>query len=115
MGETGAFTEIAIGAGEARATLRREHLDELCRGHFPDDPLVPGAMLVGIMAELACLMMGEPDRAPTVVERAVFLQRVVPRTDVTVTATRRDGRVDAEVRVAGTPAARGTFVFGTFP
>jgi 3-hydroxymyristoyl/3-hydroxydecanoyl-(acyl carrier protein) dehydratase len=112
MREASVFTEVVIGVDEARATLRRDHVAELCRGHFPEEPLVPGAMLVGIMAEVASLVLGGPVRAPAEVERAVFLGRVVPQEGIIVTATRRGQRIDAEIRVGGTPAARGVFHFG---
>jgi 3-hydroxymyristoyl/3-hydroxydecanoyl-(acyl carrier protein) dehydratase len=112
MERASVFTDIVIGVDEARVTLRREHVAELCRGHFPEEPLVPGAMLVGIMAEVASLALGDPVRAPAEVERAVFLARVAPQEGIVVTATRHGERVDAEVRVGGTPAARGVFNFG---
>jgi 3-hydroxymyristoyl/3-hydroxydecanoyl-(acyl carrier protein) dehydratase len=111
MQDTGALAEVVIAADEARATLRRDHVAELCRGHFPGEPLVPGATLVGIMAELASRLLGVPDESPREVVRAVFLRRVVPQDGIVVAATRHGRRVDVEVRVADAPAARGEFRF----
>ena len=115
MGDTRALDEIVIDARTARARVSREHAAELCRGHFPDDPLVPGALLVGVMAELASVLVGAPGRPPAEVVRAVFVRRVSPDDAITVTATRDGGRVVVEVHADGSRAARGVFRFGERP
>jgi 3-hydroxymyristoyl/3-hydroxydecanoyl-(acyl carrier protein) dehydratase len=112
MGDARALADIVIDAATARARVRRERAVELCRGHFPGEPIVPGAMLVGIMAELASVLVGEPDGAPTTIVRARFVRRVEPDDAITVTATRTGARVDVELLTAGVRAARATFDFG---
>ena len=109
-GET-RFRALAVHGSEARATLTPAHAERLCAGHFPGQPLVPGAALVGLMAEVAARAAGRPDAAPAEVVRAVFVARVHPRDPIEITARARAGRVDADVRCAGRRAARATFRF----
>jgi 3-hydroxymyristoyl/3-hydroxydecanoyl-(acyl carrier protein) dehydratase len=107
------FGDLAVTAGVARATVRPEHARRLCEGHFPDDPLVPGAFLAGLMAEVAAALF--PDGAALVeVERAVFRARVTPDAPIAVTARLEDAtRAGAEVHTRGACVARATLRFTT--
>ena len=81
---------------------------------FPDEPLLPGAALVALMAELAAVLAGGP-AAPVAVERAVFRHRVSPGEALAV-AARQDGRrVHATVTSAGRVAAWASLRFAPRP
>lgn len=112
MGDTRALAGVVIDTDTAQARLRRDHTVELCRGHFPGEPFVPGAMLVGVMAELAGLLVDATGTAPAEVVRAVFARRVSPADDLVLVTARRDGRrVEAEVHVGEVRAAHAVFRF----
>ena len=111
MRDTRALADIVIDGATARARVERVHAVALCRGHFPGEPIVPGAMLVGVMAELASVLVGDAGRPPTSVVRAVFVRRVVPDETITVSATRNGARVDVELQTDGDRAARAVFAF----
>ena len=94
--------------------MRPARARALCAGHFPDEPLLPGAALVGLMAELAGELAGTRE-APVAVERAVFRHRVSPAETLAVTA-RRDGRhVHATIVSGGRVAASATLRFAPCP
>lgn len=103
----------------ARAVVRRAHAHELCAGHFPGDPLVPGAYLTGLMAELAALYVQRtrPRARLVAIEEAGFARRVVPDEPIVIEcrAPRGDDdplRADAVVYSAGVRAARARLRFG---
>jgi hypothetical protein len=59
-----AFAAVTIGDGTARGVVCRAHARRLCEGHFPGEPIVPGAQLAGLMAELAAARgLGRPRHA----------------------------------------------------
>jgi len=106
----GAFRDATVGAGEARAVVAREHAVALCAGHFPGEPLVPGASLAALAAELAAKVV-----APAVlaeIERCLFLRPVTPAEEIVVTACALSRtRVRAEIHAGGRPAVRARFRF----
>jgi len=107
------FHDLAVADGIARATVTAAHARRLCDGHFPGDPIVPGASLAGLMADVAAALF--PGGARLVeVERAVFLERVTPHAAIAVTA-RLEGetQVAAEIHTRGACAARATLRFAT--
>jgi len=105
------FSEVTTDAGTARGVVRPEHARQLCEGHFPGRPIVPGAYLAGLMAELAATLTAAT--APAVLERCVFLAQVAPHGEIVVTARRADPtRVEAQVHRYGVCAARATLRFG---
>ena len=97
-------------AGSVRPARARA----LCAGHFPGEPLLPGAALVALMAELGGALVTTRQRL-TAIERAVFRHRVSPD-DVVMVAARIDGRrVHATVVSGGHVAASATLRFEARP
>jgi len=110
-----AFRDLVVADGAARAVLRAEHAARLCEGHFPGDPFVPGALLAGLMADLAAPLVARDARLVEVV-RCVFRARVVPDERIVLTAriasvAPHETRIEAEVRAHGRAAARATLRF----
>ena len=100
MGSPGAFREASVGAGAARSVVTREHAVALCAGHFPGEPLVPGASLAALAANSA------------EIERCLFLRPVTPAEEIVVTACALSRtRVRAEIHADGVPAVRARFRF----
>ena len=108
-----AFAALTIGDGVARGVVRRAHALRLCEGHFPGEPIVPGAHLAGLMAELAAALVA-PTAVLAALERCAFLTCVTPEDEIVVSARRVAAtRVEAEVRRRGACAARATLRFWT--
>jgi len=93
LGQVDLVRETDLG----RARLDEATLAALCAGHFPGDPVVPGAHLLGIMADLA----GWIDAAAVVVERCVFRSLVRPQAGVWAQARAERGKVVAEIVIDG--------------
>jgi 3-hydroxymyristoyl/3-hydroxydecanoyl-(acyl carrier protein) dehydratase len=112
-----AFARREITADGARATLRRAHAQELCDGHFPDEPLLPGAYVLGLMADLAAAMRAERGMSEHLSEvvQSSFLLPLRPNGDVELHARiekESDGTtVSVEARVGDRIAARATLRF----
>jgi 3-hydroxymyristoyl/3-hydroxydecanoyl-(acyl carrier protein) dehydratase len=103
------FAALDVDGTTARGVVRPEHARALCEGHFPGDPIVPGAHLAGLMAEVAATLARGRLAA---LERCVFVRRVAPDAPIVVTARRADpARVEADVRTGDTVAARATLRF----
>lgn len=108
-----AFAELHGGDGTARGRVARATVAALCAGHFPGDPFVPGAYLLGLMVEVGARALAV-GAAPALAEvvRCTFLAPVRPEGDVVVTArSRRGARVESEVAVGGRAAARALLRF----
>ena len=88
MPPTSALADVHVGAGRARARVRPERAAALCAGHFPGDPIVPGASLVALMAELAATLVDGAEL--TTVESCTFRRRVHPDARIAVAAERID-------------------------
>jgi 3-hydroxymyristoyl/3-hydroxydecanoyl-(acyl carrier protein) dehydratase len=100
------------------ATVPRSHLEGLCAGHFPGDPIVPGAYVAGLLADLAATTLARSGAASRLqeVERCTFLAPLRPADDVVLVASPPEPLADgvavtAEVRVGGRCVARGRFRF----
>ena len=96
--------------GVARSLVPRPRLLALCAGHFPDDPIVPGAHIAGLLAEVAALAAG-PGVRLAAIERCTFLAPLRPSDDVMLVATRATPTVggmlvETEVQAAGECVAR---------
>jgi 3-hydroxymyristoyl/3-hydroxydecanoyl-(acyl carrier protein) dehydratase len=113
------FAELAHDGETARAVVDPAHARALCAGHFPDDPLLPGAYLVELMAEVGGLLFGEQAVAPPPVElvRCTFAARITPDDRIAIVARRtaggEDGFLEAEVHVRGVRAAHAVLRFAT--
>ena len=113
------FRDLTLADGVARGVVRPEHARHLCEGHFPGDPLLPGASLAGLMADLAewLVLVIEARRAVTSeLVRCVFLARARPDDEIRVSA-RVEGpeRVTADVYAGETCAARATLRLDRVP
>ena len=98
------FADVDVDARRARGRVRPAHAAALCDGHFPGDPIVPGASLVALMAELAATLVEGAELAA--VERCTFRRRVHPGRAIVVVAERTDAaQVDARVEAGGVLAA----------
>lgn len=114
-----AFSDVTIADDAARGVVARAHAEELCAGHFPGAPLVPGAYLAGLMAELGERLLAARAGAGlrlAEIEDCLFHAPVVPRDEIVVEARvvgrlARGFRVAAEVRSRGARAARGRLRF----
>ncbi len=105
-----AFAEVTVRSGAARSVVRRAHAEALCAGHFPDDPLLPGSALLGLMAALAARVA--PDARLVAVDRCTFRTRVRPAARIVVRAARNaPDRVTATLHADGVAAARATLRF----
>jgi 3-hydroxymyristoyl/3-hydroxydecanoyl-(acyl carrier protein) dehydratase len=104
------FAEIELGDGIVRARVRPAYARALCAGHFPGDPLLPGAYLAALMAELASRLCNGALLRELV--RCAFHKRVRPDDEIVVTARGAGATIHAQVQVAGACAARATLRFG---
>lgn len=106
--------DVVLAPGTGRATVAPAHARGLCAGHFPDDPLVPGAYLAELMADLAAHVVERPGQAPAEVVRCVFLSPVRPPAPIELRAHvgAPDGLVDVEAWTPDRCVARGSFRFG---
>lgn len=110
-GERAPWSDLSLRDGVLHARLDPEQAHRLCAGHFPGNPLLPGSTLAGLMAMLAARLLGSNARVAAL-ERCVFRSPVRPDRKITVSARRTGpGRVEAEVRNEGRPAARAWLVF----
>jgi 3-hydroxymyristoyl/3-hydroxydecanoyl-(acyl carrier protein) dehydratase len=110
------FADVVLTPTTARATVRRTHAERLCAGHFPGDPLLPGAFLAGMLADLGGRLVETTSGAPVVlaeVVRCVFRRRVRPADDIVLVVTRAADAhaVEAEVHTRGGTAALATLRF----
>jgi 3-hydroxymyristoyl/3-hydroxydecanoyl-(acyl carrier protein) dehydratase len=104
-----AFAEVTLTGGAVRARVRPAHARALCAGHFPGDPLLPGAYLAALMTEAAAHLHGGAALCELV--RCAFHKRVRPDDEIMVTARIAGATTLAEVHVSGACAARATLRF----
>lgn len=110
------FLQVTVADGVATGIVDPAHATALCAGHFPGQPLVPGAALAGLMAELGARLLSRqgPRVRPIALSRCTFAVSVTPAEPITVLARvdrAGDASVEAEVRVAGTRAAAAAIRF----
>lgn len=114
--------ELIDGAAHGKKLITGE--EWFLKGHFPGDPVVPGVILIEIMAQSACVLLaGEPDGVRstllTGVERARF--RAVVRPGATVETECRLTRskkpfyfAKGRVSVGGRVCAEAEFSFAVY-
>jgi len=108
-GRAAAFTTLEVSSDTARAVPALATLQAFAAGHFPGDPIIPGAYLLGLMADLAERLAGSPVREVT---RCLLITPVRPEQRVVLTARRSDDTVDVTVDADGRTAARARVVVG---
>jgi len=106
------FVEVTIDGAAAEGRVAPAWAEACCAGHFPDDPLLPGAYLLELMTMLAARLPGAGP-APPEVERCAFLSRVRPTHRIVVAVRRLEpGIVAASLSADGTRAAQATLHVG---
>lgn len=102
------FDELTVADGLAHAVVRRAHAERLCEGHFPGDPIVPGAYLAGLMAEVAAALVARAPSSPQsvsgatdparilAIEDCVFIRRVIPQEPIAIVARLVSAAVDVQ-------------------
>lgn len=75
--------ELALQEGGARGRYRVRGDEYFLQGHFPGYPIVPGVILCEMLAQTACVLLGEEDLAGAVpvytgIDRARFRAPVKP-------------------------------------
>ncbi len=106
------FADVRAFPHSVRAVVDHAYAYRLCAGHFPGDPILPGAQLAGLMARAAARVAGSGRQLDHIV-RCVFLARVHPDDEIVISAAHTTaGDIDAEVYARGRCAARATFRFG---
>jgi hypothetical protein len=108
------FVDLTRSANGLTGRVRPARARALCAGHFPDEPLLPGAALVGLMAELAGELAGTRE-PPIAVDSALFRHRVSPAERLAVTARRDGRRVHATIISGGRAAALAILRFAPRP
>lgn len=77
-------------------------------GHFPGDPLVPGALLVQWLAERIAQEL--PDCFPATLKVMKFIAPVRPGDCCAVELSRQEGKVTVAGSCHGTPCFHGQFL-----
>ena len=116
------WTLDADGTGHGKYRIREDEF--FCRGHFPDDPIVPGVILCEIMAQsCAVLMMDDlKDHMPFYrgIDEVRFRQPVFPGDlcEVTCHTLEKKGGIyycSAELKVSGRLCCRGKLTIALLP
>lgn len=82
-----------VAQDDASYTIRFDASHPIFAGHFPGQPVVPGACLIQIAEELASLQAGHTVRM-TALRNLKFRQPVTP--DKQVTITLHNGKIDID-------------------
>jgi len=109
---------IAMAPGEtaeARKVFPPE--EPFFRGHFPEDPLVPGVILTEALAQTAGIAAGQPGKAfrLSAIRGMKFLRPVRPAEEILLSAKKimvvgSLWQFEVEARVAGQTVAEGVVV-----
>ena len=106
--------------GSARARYRIKEDEFFCRGHFPGNPIVPGVILLEIMAQSCALLIKEEIKGRTTLYSGISnakFKRVVRPGDLCETSTRlvaKRGNIyfcEAELKVEGNLCCKGSLSF----
>jgi 3-hydroxyacyl-[acyl-carrier-protein] dehydratase len=96
------------------------------KGHFPDEPLMPGVLQIEAAAQASALlvMLSEPDEDSLLVfgqvKRFTFIGPVRPGATLRIRAESRSmqgaqGLAEVQLSVDGEPVAKGTLAYGKMP
>jgi 3-hydroxymyristoyl/3-hydroxydecanoyl-(acyl carrier protein) dehydratase len=122
------FDALTVAEGRAHAVVRRAYAERLCEGHFPDDPIVPGAYLAGLMVDVAMALVTASASMPDAlrgtaasnrllaIEDCFFIRPVVPHEPIAIAALLvpaaiDERRVRVEVQTHDGRAARAMLRF----
>ena len=97
-------TKVALSIPESHACYA---------GHFPGDPLVPGALMVQWLVELIEAedkKKGKSDLTITVLKSMKFILPIRPGDDCEVTITHRDEKIMIECTCKGQLVLKGQFL-----
>lgn len=84
------------------------------QGHFPNNPVMPGVLLIESMVEAAKLMWDEPDLVLTQVKRGRFREMVKPGVQLTIKVIAKEKySCQAEVLIAEKKACTADLSFRT--
>lgn len=84
------------------------------QGHFPNNPVMPGVLLIESMVEAAKLMWDEPDLVLTQVKRGRFREMVKPGMQLTIKVIAKEKySCQAEVLIAEKKACTADLSFRT--
>jgi 3-hydroxyacyl-[acyl-carrier-protein] dehydratase len=82
------------------------------QGHFPNNPVMPGVLLIESMVEAAKLMWDEPDLVLTQVKRGRFREMVKPGMQLTIKVIAKEKySCQAEVLIAEKKSLYSRFEF----
>ena len=102
------ITELAVGE-RIRGIKNVTYSDETLHDHFPDYPIMPGALIVEAVAQLAGFLLeasfNHDQQTPlrpllVQIQNAKFYEMAVPGDQLDITA-RLDSRMDAAAQVSG--------------
>ncbi len=84
------------------------------QGHFPNNPVMPGVLLIESMVEAAKLMWDEPDLVLTQVKRGRFREMIKPGMQLTIKVIAKEKySCQAEVLIAEKKACTADLSFRT--
>lgn len=82
------------------------------QGHFPDNPVMPGVLLIEAMVEAAQLMWNQPSLTLTKVKRGRFREMVRPGMRITINIIAKDKyRCQAEALISDKKACTAELEF----
>ncbi len=87
-------------------SIPREH--DCFEGHFPGDPLVPGALMIQWLAEL--IQNALPADTLSTLKVMKFISPVRPGDQCEVLLKRKDQKLMVECSIAGQPSLQGQFI-----